>query len=56
MDGWNAVYGKVSLHVLVCVCVCDTDRTLTCESPPLQSLFQVTDFFLPQNMSPTCGR
>ena len=38
-DGWNAFYGRVSLHVLVCVHACDTDRTLTCESPLLQNLF-----------------
>ena len=48
------IYGRVSLHVLACVHTCDTDCALTCESPRLQSLFHVTDVFLPKTMSPTC--
>ena len=48
--------GRVSLHVLACVHECDTDCALTCESPCLQSLFHVTDVFLPQTMLPTCGK
>ena len=39
--------GRVSLHVLACVHACDTDCALTCGSPRLQSLFHVTDVFLP---------